>query len=479
MQTKTIFLSGICGSGMKPLATIAAQQGYRVVGTDHNWDQQSSSLTTLGVIGGTQPEPEKAALADYYVYSSAIRPEHPERLAAEKAGIRILHRMDLLNMLVRPSPVRFALAGTHGKTSSTSMAGWILLQAGLDPTIIAGGHPLYLEEGCRNGSANVAVYETDESDASFLKTEDGYRLILNVDRDHLNHYGSFDRLSEAFRYFAAASDTVIFAGDAHLVSICKGLQPMAAFGPPEAELTELHNTDLFFTGRYYAGRFLDDDALVVSLLLDGKPQYAQELEDAVIHLSLPGRHFAMNGLGVIALIHAAIAKEPALQRRFDPENPKTLLELIEILNAFPGVERRLERIGTVRGIPVYDDYGHHPTEIRAVIDALQRRGARPLSVVFQPHRYTRTQELAAEFADVLAAAEHVYLLPLYSAGETPIEGVSSRSIADRMQAEIIDPVRFDMVFEQNPAAVLFLGAGSVSSMGREYVARRGSPKSVF
>jgi UDP-N-acetylmuramate--alanine ligase len=477
---KKVFFSGICGSGMKPLAIIAAKQGYDVFGTDLNWDFQSPSLIRWGIAGRKEPDPERVTRADFYVYSSAIGSEHPERMAAGRAGIQILHRMDLLNMLVRPSRVRFAIAGTHGKTSSTSMAGWILLQAGLDPTIIAGGHPLYLEEGCRNGSGQVAVFETDESDGSFLKTEGGYRLILNVDRDHLNYYGSFDRLREAFYDFAAASASVIYAADSQLAEICKDLKPMAAFGPAAG----IYHTSLICKGRYYSGQFssdddLNDDALSVNLLLEGQPWHAQELKEASIHLSVPGRHFAMNALGVIALIHSAIYRESVLQRRFDPDDPKTLVEMIEILNDFPGVERRLEHIGTVHGIPVYDDYGHHPTEIRAVIDALHRRGARPLSVVFQPHRYTRTAELAVEFARALEAAEHVYLLPIYSAGETPIEGVSSQKIADLLQADLIEESSFDCIFEENPAAVLFLGAGSVSAMAREYVDRFKNADSVF
>ncbi len=472
MQKKTVFFSGICGSGMKPLARIAAQQGYSVTGTDQNWNQQASSLEKQGITGSGQPDPEGAAKADYYVYSSAISQDHPERQAAHQAGIPILHRMDLLNMLVRQSTVRFALAGTHGKTSSTSMAGWVLLQAGLDPTIIAGGHPLYLEEGCRSGAGDVAVFETDESDGSFLKTEGGYRLILNIDRDHLNHYGSFEALGRAMHDFASASDVVLNAGDEHLMQVCHKLPVLAAYGPPEKATGGNY-------GAYYAGSFLEGDALAVSLLSNGRSQHKEELKQAIIHLTLPGRHFAMNALGVIALIHASIAKEPLLQKRFDPEDPKTLLALIEMINAFPGVERRLERIGSVQGIPVYDDYGHHPTEIRAVIDALQRRNVRPLSVVFQPHRYTRTKELAREFAAALQAAERVYLLPLYTAGESPIAGVSSQSIADHMQAEMIDADSLEKAFHENPAAVLFLGAGSVSRIGREYVARHGSLERVF
>ena len=441
---------------MKPLALTAARQGYKVIGSDQNWLHQSKELIAAGVEGWVRPMPELAASADCYVFSSAIRFDHPERLAAGEAAVPTFHRMELLNLLVGSAKVRFAVAGTHGKTSSTSMAGWVLLEAGLDPTILAGGHPLYLPEGCRNGRGEVAVFETDESDGSFLKTETAYRLILNIDRDHLNHYGSFEKLGEAFRQFAAEK-TVYNLNDAKLRSLFNGIPSLIGFGEVDAS----------FQGPAYVGRFQGDSLSVKWQGAERSPAIKNS-QPQWIHLKTPGRHFAMNALGVIAMIHTAIQNEPILQRRFDPADPKTISELVAIINEFPGVERRLQKIGTLNGIDVYDDYGHHPTEIRAVITALKERGVTPLSVVFQPHRYTRTRELAAEFADVLALADQVYLLPIYSAGEPAIEGVSSDCIARRMKADVIDPINLDQVFERRPAAVLFQGAGSVSAIGRDY-----------
>lgn len=460
---------------MKPLALVAAASGYDVSGTDAGYTHDAA-LDAAGIQARREVDVHGARSADLYAFSSAIGVDHEERAAATRAGASggrpmVLHRMDLLNRLVSHAPVHFALAGTHGKTSSTSMAGWLLLQAGFDPTIIAGGRPLYLPDGCRRGNG-MAVYETDESDGSFLSAAGRHRLILNVDRDHLNHYGSFSALCDAFARFAREGRPVVNAADPVLVSLADGGwfddAGGALFGlwPDNARGA---STKQWGHVPFYGGHFDDGDALSFALYQSDGVRF--EHTSGRLRLRMPGRHFAMNALGVMALVHSAIASETVLSRRLDPDDPRTLAMFVEIMNEFPGVERRLERIGVLGGTPVYDDYGHHPTEIRAVLDALSRRGERPLCVVFQPHRFTRTQELAAEFAESLSSADRVYLLPLYPAGETPIPGISSASIGDHMngRAHPLDPGGFAGIFEESWGAVLFLGAGSISKMARQFL----------
>lgn len=467
---------------MKPLALVAAARGYSVSGTDAGYGNDSS-LAAAGIAVQRDMNRVAASSADLYAFSSAIDVAHDERLAATAAcGSTgrpvILHRMDLLNRLVADAPLHFALAGTHGKTSSTSMAGWLLLQAGFDPTIIAGGRPLYLPDGCRSGG-DTAVYETDESDGSFLTARGRHRLILNVDRDHLNHYGDFASLCDAFGRFAREGRPVLFAADpvlAHFAADAWFAEAGGALFGPATERSAGPNgrAEKWAELPYYGARFDEGDALSFALYQSDTVRF--EKTSGRLRLRLPGRHFAMNALGVMALVHSAIRDESILARRLDPDDPRTLAMFVEIMNEFPGVERRLERIGMVGTTPVYDDYGHHPTEIRAVLDALSRRGERPLCVVFQPHRFTRTRELAAEFAESLGSADRVYLLPLYSAGEHPIDGISSASIGERMNGRALplDPGEFGRVFEDSWGAVLFLGAGSISRMARTFLAE-GAP----
>ena len=462
----SIFLSGICGSGMKPLAIVAAKQGLKVFGSDQNWHKNANQLTKFGIEGQVEPNPNLVTKCNQYVYSSAIQENHVERLAAQKAGISVLHRMDLLNQLVAKYQFRFAIAGTHGKTSSTSMAGWLLLEMGLDPTIIAGGHPAYLADGCRNGAGEVAVFETDESDGSFLKTIESNRLILNIDRDHLNHYHTFEKLCSSFFDFATGttSPVVLNADDTVLASFKDHLPKSVGFSTnPNIDFS---NYDQFYLGDFAS----ESDELLIRHYRRG--QLIESSNDTTIQLKVPGRHFAKNGLGVIALIHS----QSLLQNKF------SLAHLMQILNRFEGVERRLQQIGSIQQIPVYDDYGHHPTEIRSVIDALHRRQLKPLCVVFQPHRYTRTLELSSEFADALLLAEQAFLLPIYSAGEKEIENISSNTILQKMKnslqyksnAELINESELTKILDMKPKAILFLGAGNVSSIGRQFVAQLNS-----
>lgn len=436
-----VYFIGMGGSGMLPLAKLAREFGHIVAGSD---PRGAGDLDVFANV-----DPSRIDGFDSVVYSSAIPPEHPELQYARSRGefVKVYHRMDFLTEIMRYSKTRIGIAGTHGKTSTTSLLGWVLLDQALDPTIFAGGKPLYLEEGMRKGNG-PAVFETDESDGSFLRSNANFKICLNVDEDHLEHYGTYRHLIDAFRSFASSGTAVLNGLDSSLANIPEAIYFAALETGQES-------------GADYTGRFVDEtDALVVS---------ARGSEVGQLSIPLPGRHFASNALGVFALLDTMIQ-----QGLLSGLNRKGILES---MSRFPGVERRMERIGTAQGSPVFDDYGHHPSEIAAVIRALRvRYPDKRVKIVFQPHRYTRTRDHASAFAEVLKLADEASILPLYSAGEKPIDGIDSEMIARQTQARLIQEADIPGLLDRaGPGDVLlFQGAGDISSMVRRAIASRKS-----
>lgn len=504
---RRVFFIGIGGSGMEPLARFALLAGYEVSGSDSGLNParvatftdrgaaiyRTHAAENLNVLFSTQTSSPGGVSPDVtpgiVVYSSAIPVDHVERRRAqelaESGAVRLLHRMEFLNECFADVPEAVCVAGTHGKTSSSSMAGWVLLGLGLDPHVIVGGKPLYLPDGVRYGGGRTGACETDESDGSFLNARPTLRLVLNVDHDHLEHYGDFAGLCAAFaRFVAAGRLCVLNAGDAQLARIGRELMD----SPADTAEIFYYRTYIEPTApeaRTYTGIFADGSDRM-QVYLPGESQTIGALQ-----LRMPGRHFAGNALGVFALIDRAVRLDLLRCPDYRPER------VLELLAQFPGVERRMEYLGERQGAAVYDDYGHHPTEIRAVLAACRVRmnDAARLIVVFQPHRYTRTRALFREFAEALSAADVLFLLPLYSAGETEIAGVDSGSIAREIkirnpgdtQTDAGGPVdvhlfaptgqsRADMFRDifaghvQPGDLVVCLGAGDISAGIREYLA---------
>ncbi len=442
---KRVHFLGVLGSGMAPLAGLARDLGWDVSGSDKNLQgAKRTAMESRGIVL-SEDETGLPSDAEIVVYSSAIRKDDPRLVLARHNCLVLFHRMEFLNLLVGRTDVRFAVAGTHGKTSSSSMLGFVLLELGYDPDILVGGHPLYLEHGFRAGGGRVSVFETDESDGSFLKTPESFRLCLNIDSDHLEHYGNMDRLEAAFREFIHGGSIVVINEDD---------QRLAGMAGPHADRVSIDNPYCRYAGAFQG----TGDHLAVKL--EGKAV-------GVIVLRIPGRHFASNALGVFALVHRAM--ETGALAAKPPE------EIIGALNAFPGVERRVELIGNAGGAEIFDDYGHHPTEIAAVLDALihrTRERAGRLIAVFQPHRFTRTARLHAEFASSLRAADRVFLFPLYPSGEAPMTGVDSaligRSLPEADVLSVADPSPVFRELRPGDAAV-FLGAGDISAIVRAHL----------
>jgi UDP-N-acetylmuramate--alanine ligase len=435
---------GIGGSGMRPLSGLASEDGWDVQGSDPKGGPGYAVVFK-------EPDAANVQGVDAVVYSSAIPESHPELRAArarasEDSGFRVYHRMEFLKALASKHDARVGIAGTHGKTSSTSLAGWIFLDLGLDPMIFAGGRPLYLQEGMRSGKG-PAVFETDESDGSFLQSGANARLVLNVDRDHLDYYGSKEALQDAFQRFAREVPVSVVNGDDPALEGC-GIS-FTVTGKPTA---------------IYHGVFeTEGDELAVFRRSDS----GSLLRLGTIALALPGRHFAVNALGVFSLIdrmmHAGMIPAFSAERIF------------EAMRRFPGVERRLEKIAELGGQPVYDDYGHHPSEIAAVLRALRLRHKDvPIRIIFQPHRFTRTRDLALDFARVLSEADECWILPVYSSGEAPIAGIDSALIAGQMTGKVrlvTESEVADAAAHNAPVVWLFQGAGDVSAIARRICVR--------
>lgn len=469
-----VYLIGIGGSGMLPLAMLAKQSGLTSVsGSDRSIElPYERKLQKNGIVVHRRTNGERLKTGiDAVIYSTAIAENHPEREAANRYAAEgkmdVLHRMDFLRELMAhvDSSRQFALAGTHGKTSSTSLGGWVLLQMGLDPTILLGGQPAYLETGARVGrrhSQTVGIYETDESDGSFLKTEAANRLILNVDKDHLKHYGDFDKLTEAFYSFGlspAVSNLVINADDARLAKIADRASVSCSINSEPDKTAPVH----------YSGRWDGkSDRLIFS---------RNQVEMSGFRLGVPGRHFAGNALLLLAMIaESKVAGDPAAGT-FDYR------QAIAALESFRGTARRMELVATRHGCDIYDDYGHHPTELKAVLNALRVRYPGKVIAIFEPHRYSRTQELFEAFAVELRAADRLFLMPVFSAGEEPVAGVGSEMIADALiqargglsfppdpvlltKEQMLDGSFLDQALEGagEGDAIVCIGAGSISSV---------------
>ncbi len=489
---------------MQPLAYLAKEQGYFVSGSDSALGSESSKKLAekgIHVMACTQTNPAELQSYDIVVYSSAIPKKHPEyeaanRLAAKpESRLQMLHRMEFLNMCMDPCRRSFAVGGTHGKTSSTAMLAWLLLECGLNPYIFTGGRPFFLTQGARLGKDPIGVYETDESDGSFLKSKADLRLLLNIDRDHLEHYGSMGKLCEAFYEFWRAADLcAVCLGDAHIKRLLDAKQTKAYRAELEAKsvffscFQDKKTMEDFVQSRahlcHYSGYFpfakerngsKRNDILEIFY-------YDKETQGnylGALKLQVPGQHFAGNALGVLALADAASKKAyvklPACKGAGD---------LISKLQSFPGVERRLSKIGSYKGTPVYDDYGHHPKEIQSALQALRAmlRQGQGLLAIFQPHRYTRTAALSKEFAQALSLADRVFLLPIYGAGEKALESVSSQCILDAMRelskktpCSLLEADDITEALEKAAATdmvgmIVGFGAGSISCMLKKALA---------
>lgn len=426
---------------MSGIAEVLARQGFPVSGSDLHDSETTKKLHSIGVRVHIGHQKENLEGAKVVVVSSAINRDNPEIREAERLGLPIVARAEMLAELMR---LRFgvAVAGTHGKTTTTSMLASILAHAGEDPTVVVGGKVDALGGNAKLGQGRFFVAEADESDGSFLHLSPVVTIVTNIDNDHLDFFGQMERLRMAFLEFI---NQVPYYGR----SILCGDDPEIAKLLPL--VTKPHWTYGFSSSsNFHITNFksLGLDS-TFDLLRDGKKLCS-------VSLGVPGRHNALNAVGALA---AAIELDLDLEKALDG------------LKNFSGVRRRFEVKGQFNGATIIDDYGHHPTEILATLQSarLYRPEARVL-VAFQPHRYTRTQSCWEQFGDALGGADQVFLLDIYPAGERPIHGVHSEKLASQIPrcqyVGSLDKTQLMLRDQLKPGDLLItLGAGSITSLG--------------
>jgi UDP-N-acetylmuramate--alanine ligase len=451
---------GVGGIGMSGIAELLANLGYTVSGSDQMRSETTERLATLGVSVCEGHAAAHVGDADVVVVSSAVRPDNAEVVEARARAIPVIPRAEMLAELMRLRS-GIAVAGAHGKTSTTSMIALALERAGLDPTAVIGGRLRAFGSNARLGRGEYMVAEADESDRSFLKLSPTIAVVTNIDREHMEAYGGFDDLQQAFVDFANKVPfygVIIACADdlelARLLSrmtrrvITYGCSAEADLAATEVQLSGFgsRSTVVRRSSRGSSG----DDAAPEML--------------GTLRLQVPGRHSVLNAL-------AAIGVGLELGVPFEV--------LAAALADFQGAERRFERRGVVHGITVVDDYGHHPTEIAAVLDAARAAAPTRVIVAFQPHRYTRTAQLMPEFAAALSGADEVVLTDIYAAGEEAIPGVDVDALAaaaDRRRTRPVTVVRaLDRVAPTVAAMaapgdlVITLGAGSIGGVAQQVV----------
>lgn len=442
---RVIHFVGIGGVGMSGIAEVLFNLGYEVTGSDMRNSETIERLRVLGVKVYVGHGPENIDGAHVVVISSAVRPDNPEVVEAGRRGVPVIPRAEMLAELGR---LKYAVlvAGSHGKTTTTSFISTVMAHAGFDPTVVIGGRLNAFGTNARLGRGEFLVAEADESDGSFLKLTPTIGVVTNIDREHMDYFRTMDSLREAFVSFMNKVPfyglSVVCADDPNL----RGLLPrvhrkVRTYGlSPEAELRAVNITKGFMTVSF--------DAVLEGEVLGG------------FTVPVAGEHNVLNALATIGV---------GLELQIDFE------KIREAMKGFGGIHRRLEFKGEARGVRVYDDYGHHPTEVRATLRAFKESlGAGRLVVVFQPHRFTRTRDLMEDFAASFDDADLLVMTDIYPAGESPIEGVSTEALVGRMNRNSVSVVRdragaarFVSERLRPDDTVLTLGAGDVWKVGAE------------
>ncbi|MBY0492663.1 MAG: UDP-N-acetylmuramate--L-alanine ligase [Cyanobacteria bacterium] len=463
-KTRRIHFVGIGGSGMSGIAELLANLGYAVSGSDAKRSSVTDRLESLGVTVQAGHAAGNVGDADVVVYSSAVRPDNPEVAAATQRRIPVIPRAEMLSELMR---LRFgiAVAGAHGKTSTTSMVALVLERAGLDPTAVIGGRLSAFGSNARLGRGELMVAEADESDRSFLKLSPSIAVITNIDREHMDAYRSFADLQQAFIDFANKvpfyGAVVACADDAELCAVMPKFQRrVLTYGIDAPKGTHQPVPMIFASGVTLSGF---GSRCVVQRYERRGGTTIETLGD--LTLSVPGTHSVRNALAAIAV---------------GLELDVPFAKIASALNEFRGAERRFESRGVVNGITVIDDYGHHPTEIAAVLAAARAANPPRIVVAFQPHRYTRTRDLMNEFGVALATADEVVLTGIYAASEDPIPGVTIEALAAAVNKGRSTPVHLVTKLDDMAARVadvtrpgdlvITLGAGSISALAGNLVA---------
>lgn len=443
---------GIGGYGMSALARILAEQGRRVTGCDARASERTERLRASGIPVSLGHGPEHLAGSPVVVYSTDVPPDNPELRAARERGLEVRHRSEVLADFLDGGR-GVAVSGSHGKTTVSAMTALVLLEAGLDPTVILGGEVPFLDGNARLGG-EIVVAEADESDGSFLRYHPEVAVVTNVEPEHLDRYGGdFDRLVEAFGGFLghvrAGGLAVLCADDPVVRRLAEGVaSPVAWYGLQE--------------GAGLAARQVERGPAGTRCVVhrDGRPL-------GRLALRVPGVHNVANALAALAVgLHFGVSFEQAAGS----------------LARYTGARRRFQVVGESGGLTVVDDYAHHPTEIRATLSAARERAAGRIIAVFQPQRYTRTKLLLQEFGRAFGQADEVVLAEVYSPpGEQPLPGVNAQALAELIRrnegrdvpwfADLDDVLDYVLEIARPGDTILTMGAGDIWKVAHRLVKR--------
>ena len=447
-----IHFVGIGGIGMSGIAEVLLNSGYAVSGSDLQESDATRRLRGLGarVFVGHE-EANLATDPSVVVISTAVKYSNPEVLEARRRHIPVIPRAEMLAELMRMK-YGIAVAGSHGKTTTTSMIAAVLSGAGLDPTMVIGGRVRMFGTNAKMGQGDVLVAEADESDGSFLLLSPTIAVVTNIDKEHMDFHQTMERLHESFLAFI---NKIPFYGLAVLCLDDTGVRGLTA------KVRKRFTTYGLSPEADFSAQELNPTPSGIECVVTHRGQSLGRLR-----LHLPGRHSATNALAAVAVAH-------------ELEIP--FARVAAALDGFTGIHRRFEVKGEPGGVLVIDDYGHHPTEIRATIGAIRDSWKRPLSVVFQPHRFTRTKDLFEEFLTAFEGADRLVLTEIYAAGEDPIPGATGEALYQAIKRKGHLDVEF--VADKNDIVerlagelssgdvVLTLGAGDIYRVGEALVER--------
>jgi UDP-N-acetylmuramate--alanine ligase len=459
-KIQRIHFVGIGGIGMSGIAEVLLNLGYKVSGSDLKSSAVTQRLAELGATVFEGHRAENIAGAEVVVTSSAISVENPEVAEAHNLHIPVIQRAEMLAELMRLK-YGIAIAGMHGKTTTTSMVAAVLAAGGLDPTVVVGGRVDAMGSNARLGKSQYLVAEADESDRSFLKLTPILSVVTNIDREHMDCYRNMRDVKKTFLDFM---DRVPFYG---MIVACNDDPLLRRLLPDVQRRTVTYGTKrgsdfqvkiptLAAKDAARMGHPTSDDSRPLSRF---SVRYReQDLGEFTLHV--PGVHNVLNATAAIAV---GVGLDISVE------------SIRAALDQFRGVDRRFQLRGRVAGVSVIDDYGHHPTEIKATLAAAKQCGFHKIHVIFQPHRYTRTRDLIEEFTKAFGDADSLFVLDIYAASEKPIEGITGEILAQRIRertakmgryvsspAEAVDAA---VAVAQDGDMILTLGAGSVSQFG--------------
>lgn len=448
-KAQRVHFIGIGGIGMSGIAEIVLNLGYAVSGSDLRRTAITGRLESLGVVIYEGHTAANVVGSGVVVVSSAIDESNSEVVEARVRKIPVIQRAEMLSELMRLK-YGIAIAGMHGKTTTTSMVASVLAAGGLDPTVVVGGRVNALGSNARLGKSHYLVAEADESDRSFLKLAPILAVVTNIDREHMDCYRDMSDVEDAFVEFM---NRVPFYG----ANIVCADDPLLAGALPRVRRRVFNY-----------GVSLHADYIVRTLPSDGEAYSRFEVATGQgilgpFELHVPGMHNVLNATAAVAIATQLDLPEPAI---------------VEGLKSFRGVERRFELKGKVDGITVIDDYGHHPTEIRATLRATRECGYPHIHVLFQPHRYSRTRDMMEEFADSFQDAASVEMLDIYAASEKPIPGIDTPALIQRIGRPTVryapstdHAIQSILDHAASGDLILTLGAGSVSQLASLIVDR--------